>query len=158
MEKELTQLYEETYKEYLKQATRSLGDPFYAEDCVQESFENALRYLKTFKGPCLRSWFSKVFRNTVINYISYIRAGGVVTELKYKDHPIYPQEISDRFKGVVEGEIDKFECSPRDKLILDHYFIKGYGAKLTAISAECTEGSVYMVANRFKNHLVLKYE
>lgn len=156
--KELINLYEENYDSYLKQANRSLGDLSYAEDCVQEAFENAIRYFSTYKGPCIESWFSRVFRNTVRDYLSYIKSGGIVTELKYKDHPVFPEEIVDRYKGVIEWEIERFSKTDRDREILTNYFLNGYGAKLSAISSECSESVVYTLTHRFRNHLVGRYE
>jgi RNA polymerase sigma factor (sigma-70 family) len=158
MEDQLTTLYEENYNSYLSQAKKFLKDHHYAEDCVQEAFEDALKYLKTYRGPCLESWFSSVFRNKVRDYHNFIRNAGMVIELKYKDHPIFPDEIVDRYKGVIEEEIEKFSKKPVENKTLTCYFLRGYGARLTAISCETTESAVYSLAHRFRNHLAHKYE
>ena len=159
MKKALTKFYSENYDTYLKRAKRVLGDHHHAEDVVQEAFENALKYSYTFdKERDLEHWFNMVFLNTVRDYLSYIRNQGIVMELKIKDHPSFPSELVDKYKGVISKEIEEYNEDEKKRLILSIYFLSGYGAKGTAILCGCTESTIYNLSHRFRIHLEKKYD
>lgn len=159
MKKALIEFYSENYETYLNRAKRTLGDHHHAEDAVQEAFENALRYSHTFNDKkSLEHWFNMVFLNTVRDYLSYIRNQGIVMELKIKDHPSFPSELVDKYKGVISKEIHEYDEDEKKRLILATYFLSGYGAKGTAILCECTESAIYNLSHRFRIHLESKYD
>jgi RNA polymerase sigma factor (sigma-70 family) len=155
----LTEFYKENYKSFLVKAKRILRDHHYAEDCVQESFERALKYLDSFQQEGnLEFWFNRVFMNTVKDYLTFIRSQGVVTELTTKDHPAFPQELVDKYKGVIEEELVVFAPSPLSFDILLAYFVQGHSAKAVSILTGCTESAVYNWSHRFRHHLEAKYK
>lgn len=159
MKSTLTEFYKENYKSFLVKARRVLKDHHYAEDCVQESFENALKYLDSFQPEGnLEHWFNRVFMNTVKDYLAFIRTQGVVTELTIKDHPTFPSQFVDKYRGVIEEELVVFAPSPKSFDILLAYFIQGHSAKAVAILTECTESAVYNWSYKFRHHLEVKYD
>jgi RNA polymerase sigma factor (sigma-70 family) len=154
----LTEHYTKNYKDFLGRARKVLGDYHYAEDCVQEAFENALRYSHTFnQGSDLASWFNRVFLNTVFNYLAFIRSQGVVTELTIKDHPEFPSELVQKYEGVITEEILNYSADPQVFDLLLAYFIKGHSAKAVAALSGTTESTVYNISHRFRRHLEAKY-
>lgn len=158
MKNELTKFYQENYEEYLARAKNSIGDHAYAEDVVQESFENALKYAHTFsEDRPLANWFNSVFMNTMRDYLSFIRNQGMVMELKIKDHPHVPVEIADKYKNVIFDEIIAYDKDERKRLILSTYFLNGWSAKATAIVCNCSESAIYNLSHRFRMHLEHKY-
>jgi RNA polymerase sigma factor (sigma-70 family) len=154
----LTKFYRENYDEYLGRAKRCVGDHHYAEDVVQEAFENALKYSHTFQQEKqLANWFNSVFMNTVRDYLSFIRNQGVVMELTIKDHPSFPSELVQRYQGVIMEEIEKYDECPRKRHMLTSYFLNGWSAKATAIVCGCTESAIYNLSHKFRIHLEAKY-
>jgi RNA polymerase sigma factor (sigma-70 family) len=154
----LTEFYEKNYKNYLGRARRFLKDYHYAEDCVQEAFENALRYSDTFtEGLSLESWFNMVFLNTVRTHLSKIKAQGVVVELTYRDHPPVPETVKEMYGDIVEKEIHLYTKDEKKRLALVSYFLNGHKAKAVEIISGLSQAQVYVVAHRFMIHLSKKY-
>jgi RNA polymerase sigma factor (sigma-70 family) len=154
----LTEFYKKNYKDYLARARNCLKDHHYAEDVVQEAFENALKYSYTFNEEKeLENWFNSVFMNTLRDYLSYVRNQGVVVELTIKDHPQFPKELVDKYRGVIEKEIHAYDECPRKRHILSMYFLQGYPARAAAIVCDCSESAVYNLSHRFRVYLEVKY-
>src|SRR5690554_633630 len=97
--------YEKNFGKFVKRASRVLDDWHYGEDCVQEAYESGLRYLHTFSGDNFDGWFYVVYVNTLRKYLRFIKTQGMNQEIKMSDHPMFPSEMVDKYKGLIKKEI-----------------------------------------------------
>jgi DNA-directed RNA polymerase specialized sigma24 family protein len=155
---EINDHYNTNYSKLVSKASYILEDWQYGEDCVQESYENALRYSSSFKGGNYNAWFFSIFLNTVKKYLKFIKSQGVNQELKLRDHPLFPSELTDEHKGLIAEEIAKAAKKVKVKEMLLMYFVLGYRGKELEFLSGMSASSIHTQANRFKQFLMEKYE
>lgn len=149
--------YVKNYDSFVKRGRYILKDYHLAEDCVQEAYERAMKYQRTIEGGNIDGWMHKVFFNTALKYLDFIRSKGATIDPKPTDDVMFPPSFVSSFKDTITEDIEAYQAKPKVKGILMLYVIKGYTAEevevLTASSEAATRGHV----KRFKKHLMEKY-
>lgn len=151
--------YREHFKTFSKRAGRALGDHHLGEDCTQEAYEMAIKYLPSFnaeKGN-FEAWFQRIFMNSTKKYISFIRDKGMVKELKLTDLPIISPEMIVQHRFLLSKEIDLLDRSELAKESLYLYIVLGYRAQEVGDILNVSAMSVNKQVQRFKEHLMEKY-
>jgi len=154
----ITQHYRDNYRKLVKRAHRSLGDFHLGEDCVQETYERALKYAhRQSEGDHLNAWMNVVYFNTMLKYKDFIRSKGVTIEVKPDTEVLFPSGLLSEGSTLVEEEIDKYKAKPKIKKLLLLYFIKGYTMEEVSIFTGAKKPSVDYQTRRFRNYVVEKY-
>lgn len=144
--------YRENYSLLCKVAGRMLRDWALGEDCVQETYEAALKYQDSFSGDetKLNGWINTIFRRNITKYQKFIRDKGVVSG---RDFDIVEDVVDYSF---IKEEINLVP-NPLHKGILHLYVILGKSTKETADQLEVKPTLVSKVVQRFKMSLKVKY-
>lgn len=154
----IQQHYTKHFDTLVKRAARALGDWHYGEDCVQEAYENALKYSHTFDGSNFDRWFNTVFMNTIKKFFRFIQSQGVTQELKTPDHPLYPTNLTEKHKDLIKTEIQQYKTKQHIKDVLVMYFISGWRGKELEVLTGMTVPAIYSNIERFKTKVLIKYE
>ena len=150
--------YEESRDHLVKQAYSALGDRGYAEDCVQETYERAIRYYQALGQGSFEGWMVGIFRNTIRDYLTYIKNNGLSQEFCEEDlEQEGSLDISAINKIMLLEEILQHANSQDVINILSLYYLQGYSAKAVSILTGATVFAVYNTASRFKKSLEEKY-
>lgn len=144
-------------KQLVKQAYSTLGDSGYAEDCVQETYERALKYYAAYSEGNFEGWFFGIFRNTVRDYLSYIRNNGMSQQFEEDGVEEERVTISSVNKLLLFKEVTEYSAEELTTSILTLYYLQGYSAKAVSILTGATVFKIYNIANKFKNSLEEKY-
>jgi DNA-directed RNA polymerase specialized sigma24 family protein len=150
--------FKKHYDKLVSKSANVLGDWHYGEDCVQESYENALKYHHSFDGSNFDTWFYTIYINMLRKYIKFVKSQGINQEIKVAHHPLFPSEIKDCHLGLIASEIEKSNKTDAVKNLLYCYFILGYRGKELEAFTGLTEGAIHTQANRFKQLLMEKYD
>lgn len=149
--------YRKNYDSFVKRGGYILKDPHLAQDCTQEAYERAIKYARTIEGDTIDGWMHRIFFNTALKYLAFIRDKGATCDPKPTDDVIFPPSFVSSFKDTISEDIDTYEAKPKVKDILKLYIVKGYTGEevemLTSSSSHATRGHV----KRFKKHLMEKY-
>jgi len=149
--------YLENYDKMVKRAWRALGDYHLAEDCVQETFERALKYQEGRKAPELGAWMSVVLFNTILKYLKFIREKGMTNEASPHAEVVFSQESLKEHLFLVKEEIELFSAKPKVRIALDMYLVKGYTSEEVNVLTNMSENSIKGYAKRFKKDIMERY-
>lgn len=151
------QHYRDYYDVFVKKAYRALGDFHLAEDCVQETYERALKYYNEQEGDHLGAWMNVVYFNTMLKYKDFIRNKGVVmVEIKPDTELLSP--IEGTTTEVVEKALETFKCPERLKKALFMFLVQGYTAEEVSVLTGAKLPAIDYRTRKFKKYLRGKYE
>ena len=157
--KALAQIYDLYSPELYRYATRFLGDPSVAEDCVAETFSRLLKAMRAKRGPkdYLKAYLYRIAHNWIADY--YRRAPDVV-ELKETypdlDNNAPEQEASLRIRQAqVRKAIQKL--TPDQQQVIALKYLEGWKNEEIAQAVKKPVGAVKSLQHRalaqLKKHL-----
>lgn len=121
-------LYKQYYKAMYNVAYRILGDPFLAEDAMQESFLKAFTKLDSFSGNVtFGSWLKKIVVYTSINELKKSNK----YQFESLDENLEVQDFTEESAHYSELKAESIlktiqSLKPNYKIILTLFFIEGY--------------------------------
>lgn len=121
-------LYNQYYKAMYNVAYRILGDPFLAEDAMQESFLKAFTKLDSFSGNVtFGSWLKKIVVNTSINELKKSNKYQFESLDENLDVQDFTEESAHYSELKAESILKTIQSlKPNYKIILTLFFIEGY--------------------------------
>jgi len=150
----ITQHYKENYDKLYKRASRSLQDYSLSEDCVQEAYERALKYYKNSENDNFEAWFNRVFFNTILKYLGFIRSRGVTEDAVLTEDIPLPMEFISDYRDYIVKEISKYSSKAKLREVLTLYIIKGYSADevhtLTGVGISSIKQNAFQFKKRLK--------
>lgn len=153
------ELIEEHFKEHrkalLRISMRKLGE-FWAEDCVQDSYDRAIRYQERYNSVySLDAYIKKILENVIRSYQNDMVPTEEIEEGMWESG-----ELADemRAKGVLREVLEDL-CEMAEPARTDVYLSLIQGEKNRDVSAitGSTEGSIKMSCLRFKSQMREKY-
>jgi len=151
MEKQITEHYKKNYKVLLKFSIRFLKDHSYAEDVVQETYHNALKYQDSFdQGSDLDKWIRAIHWNTLRKMSNEIKEAGVTMEVDLHKFPVdvFPRD-PDKLINLKEL-IEKSPITKEEKKALTLWAINGYTSEDCRILTGISGAQLYKVWRHMK--------
>ena len=157
MEKLITEHYLSHFNMLHKRANRTLGDWHLAQDCVQETYERALKYAHTKGDGELGAWMNVVFFNTMLKYLKFIREKGITTEPKPSDDVMFPPSFASDHENILIKEIALYNVKSHVKEVLHLSVMKGYTNEEVNLLTNISENAIKGHKKRFRQYLLDKY-
>lgn len=120
-----------------------------AEDVVQEAYERALRYYRTF-NPTIKdftTWFNTILNNTLKSFKKSESNSGVTYEYDDNIDEITPPRNVSHYYELI-SQLDS--PNPVEKEILNLFFILGFKSREVALYVNKSHTNVRQIILRFR--------
>lgn len=146
---EVEKHYRENFSSLSLKAGRILKDPSYGMDVVQETYECAFRYYKSFnpdKGD-FDKWINKIFWRTLSRYQGFVKGYGHVEHIE-------EYEIN---AEAAKTLIEESRLSDKYKEILTLLYVAGYTPKEVTLDSSVSSAVCYRACHLLKQEAKLKH-
>jgi len=143
--------YKKNFNTLVKRYSFRAGTEWDAEDIVQNSYENAIKYFKSFNGNDFNKWFGTILVNTFKDYKA--KENGMGHD-EFDEDDFHAEHASLQVKQAhkeISARIQAKEEPTREVLKL--WFEDDFMPKDIAIIAGVTPNNCKVIINRFRNEL-----
>lgn len=147
----LTNHYNENRYKLVKRLTYRTGSVFDAEDCVQETYERALRYLYAFNGKQFGAWINMVMNNVVREHKNAAKGHSTDPYDEEEEEGVPCTHYSERVTQEINDLIETKSLVQID--ILKLYFQQDYSAKDISRVTEYSHSNCRQIISRFRQEL-----
>ena len=144
--------YRENFDNLSKKAGHILNDFALGEDCVNEAYENMLKYATHLPAHEFSPYFTKVFSNCILKYADFLRTKGIVYEMPHEEPPPYRPVTGLELVTILQ-QIEASPAQEKMKKCLVLYYESGYNTEQCAIFHGTTPNAVRSGIKRFKKRL-----
>jgi RNA polymerase sigma factor (sigma-70 family) len=152
--------YTHNFEKLCKKRSGWVGGLGNAEDCVQEGFTRALKYIEGWTGPQPFShWVNTIINNACRDFKKADRLQGgnrdTVDADEEAGEPLEQVQLTEEMAKIIMEEIaDK--PAPKQTAIRD-YLILGYTCKEIAEYVDMSQANIRKVVQRFREEMENKY-
>jgi RNA polymerase sigma factor (sigma-70 family) len=159
MYQQIEQFYKENYNLLVKRLTRRAGNPENAEDVLQDAFERALKYHKSFNPERqeIGAWFNTIMNNVLVRHQREQMQGGATIpydEFAHEESYECTAEIKSQVESILGHMYKKEEDA---KNVLHLYFINGFRMFEIREITSVPYSTIQMMIHRFKLEMAKEY-
>ena len=132
-----------------------------AEDCVQEAFSRALKYIDSWSGVGpMHHWVNIILNNCTREFLNTERLQGGLKEPVAEvneDGEVDLQDVvfHEQMAGKIQDEM-RMKGEQHEKVLQD-YIILGFSSREIAEYIDMTAANIRQVVKRFKDEMVVIY-
>lgn len=156
---QLTDIYVNDREDMVKRVAYRVGGIPNAEDVVQETFENAVRYASSFEGDVndMKSWLTTLMQNVTKDFMQTERNQGAVKESQ-EDRIIEDLELEVWKSQVVDEVAEHIEnMNEPAREVIRLFVVLGYSVKEVARLTGLSWYAVRQIIHRFKTEMKEQY-
>src|SRR3972149_7707806 len=158
MKKKIEKFYVDNRSRLVNIVYNRVGGAAQAEDVVQDAFERALRYNRSFEPDkqLLGAWFNTILSNALRDFQRSERLMGMSVEyVEEMDEAAPMLEWEGNMLDIVQDEIKARSVFVRQALFL--YFFKQYKPREIAQILDISSNYISVCVNQFKKEMADKY-
>ena len=151
----IEQHYINNRQKLVKRMSFRAGSPENGEDVVQEAYERALKYHRSFDGTNLDRWISTILNNALREFKNNEKGYSNAVYDEEEGEGVSCSNYSGHVMAQVYQKIDNLKPIPREILML--YFHQEYTATDISRITEYSYAQIHQIIQRFRNELKEDY-